>query len=66
MRPVEQPEQQLLLGGDVVVQAALEDAELVGDVLDRRVGVAAGVEDARRGAQHLFVAPGSASGRHVV
>jgi hypothetical protein len=42
---LEEPEEQVFLGLDVVVQAALEDAELVGDVLHRRGRVATLVED---------------------
>src|SRR4051812_15347007 len=53
----QQAEEQVLLGGDVVVETALEDAELLGDVLHRRLGIAVREEDARRGGQHLIVAP---------
>ena len=63
MRLVEDPEQQILLGVDVVVEAALEDAQLVGDVLDRGVRVAARVEDLRGGVQDLLIAAARTFGR---
>ena len=60
-------EEEVLLGVDVVVEAALQDAELVGDVLDRRRLVALLLEQAGRGRDHLLLAAervaGSASGR---
>jgi hypothetical protein len=48
--------QQVFLGVDVVVEAALEDADLVGDILDRRRRVSLLVEDAHRRLDHVIVA----------
>ena len=49
-------EEEVLLGGDVVVEAALEDPDRVGDVLDRGRLVALLVEDARCGLEDLLAA----------
>ncbi len=46
-----------LFGVDVVVEAPLQDAELVGDVLHRRGGVATLVEHLLGGLEHVVVAP---------
>src|SRR5262249_52684322 len=53
---LEDPREQILLGVDVVVEAALEDADLVGDVLDRRGRVALLVEDPDGGLDHVLAA----------
>jgi hypothetical protein len=53
---LQQAEEQVFLGVDVVVKAPLEDAQLIGDVQNRGVRIAALVEDARRGVQDLAIA----------
>jgi hypothetical protein len=53
---LEDAEEQVFLGLDVVVEAALEDPELVGDVLDRGRRVPALVEDLGGGLDDLVVA----------
>src|SRR5262249_50345339 len=59
-RPAELPEndlvEEIVLGLDVVVEAALEQAELLGDVLERGRVVAAVVEHARGDGDQLLLA----------
>src|SRR3546814_18316451 len=52
---VEDPEEQVLLGADVVIQAAFEDADGVGDVLHRRSRVPLLSEDHRSRCKDLGV-----------
>src|SRR5206468_11844999 len=60
-RALEQPREQLLLRLDVVVEAALEQADRLRDVLDARAVVALLAEDPGRGGQDLTLAGGVAT-----
>ena len=59
----QQAKEQVFLGVDVVVEAALEDPELVRDVLDRGVGVSPRVKDLGGGVQDLLIAAARTFGR---
>jgi hypothetical protein len=63
---VEDLVEQVLLGADVVVEAALEDPDGLCDVLDRTRLVALLVEDARGSLEHLLVPAARRSGRRAV
>jgi hypothetical protein len=46
---LEEAEEEIFLGGDVVIEAPLQDAELVGDILDGGRRIAALIEHLCRG-----------------
>src|SRR5436190_10592489 len=60
-RALEQPREKLLLRTDVVIKAALEQADRLGDVLNAGAVIALLAKDASRGGQDLTLAGGVAA-----